>query len=180
MSPDEWSVVWEGVAAVGTMLAVVWAVFTTLTERRKRSAVEKELTKEQATSRVAKRREQPEHVAVWFEEEYRSLFGGGPPSGGKPDLASPHGTAFVGNYSGAPIFNVSVSAEAVLSEESFQLGFTNVVPPGPEPWSVDLAGAAGHGGELLMHVEFQDVAGVRWRRSSGGGLEEMPSRLPQK
>ena len=167
-----WSVVWEAVAAVGTMLAVVWAVITTVTERRKRSAVEKELTAEKAASRVAKRREQAEHVAVWIDTEQVSV----PAKLGRGFDMS---VAVVGNYSSAPIFLVAVTGDAVLSDKSFVIEHVNVVPPVPDPWTASLGDADEYRGELLVHVEFSDVAGVRWRRSSNGDLEELPDQRPQ-
>jgi hypothetical protein len=174
VSPEEWSVVWEAVAAVGTMGAVGWAVYTTLAERRKRSETEDALTKEQAASRMAKRRQQAEHVAVWFEMESLRLVARGRPEG------APWGTALVGNYSSAPIFNVAVSAEAVAAGKRFALGNTNVVPPGAEPWRNDLGEAADHRAQLRLCVEFQDVAGVRWRRWSNGDLEDVAASVNGK
>lgn len=170
MRPEEWSVVWEGIAAIGTMGAVGWAVYTTLAERRKRSVAEHELTAEKTASRVAKHREQAEHVAVWFDTYTTPSF----ESGGTVDLVI--GAAKVGNYSSAPIFNAVVSGEAWLSEETFALGHARVVPPGSEPWSASLGRAAEYASELLLQVEFQDVAGVWWRRTSHGNLQELPGR----
>lgn len=174
LSPEWWSVVWEGVAAVGTMGAVGWAVYTTLAERRKRSQTEVALTEEQAASRMAKRREQAEHVAVWFEMESLRLVSRERPEG------APSGFALVGNYSSAPIFNVAVSAEAVVAGRRFALGSTNVVPPGTEPWWKGLGEAAEHRAQLRLCVEFQDVAGVRWRRWSNGDLEDVAAAVPGK
>lgn len=162
-----WSVLWEAVAAIGTMGAVGWAVYTTLAERRKRTEAERELTAEKASSRVAKRREQANHLAIWHTKKQIQ----GVRNGRVAPVMT--GRAHVGNYSSAPIFNAFVSAEALLSKKTFQLGYTNVVPPGSESWSVPLGEAAEYTGELLLNVVFQDVAGVTWRRFSNGYLEEV-------
>jgi len=172
MSPDWWSVVWEAVAAVGTIGAVGWAVYTTLAERRKRTRAEQELTAEKAASRTAKRREQADHVAVWFDRNDVQVF---------PGSAQTFENSFVvvGNYSSAPIFNVSVSGEALVSGKSFTFEHANVIPPAPEPWTAPLRDAADYFGELLVCVRFQDVAGVVWQRWSNGDLEEMARERPQ-
>lgn len=164
-----WSVFWEAIAAVGTVGAVVWAVYTTLAERRKRTEAEQELTAEKASSRVAKRREQANHVGIWHTQKQVQ----GIRDGRVASVAA--GRAHVGNYSSAPIFNAFVSAEALLSKKTFQIGYTNVVPPGSDPWVVSLGGAAEYTGELMLNVVFQDVAGVTWRRFSNGHLEEIAS-----
>jgi hypothetical protein len=172
MATVTWSVVWEAVAAVGTVGAVVWAVYTTLTERQKRTETQDALTEEQAASRMAKRREHAEHIAVWFEMDHLRRVARGRPGG----VLS--GTALVGNYSSAPIFNVAVSAEAVVAGKRFALGNTNVVPPGNDPWRMDLGEAAEYRGQLRLCVDFQDVAGVRWRRWSNGDLEDVAASVP--
>lgn len=173
MSLNAWSVLWEAIAAIGTVGAVGWAMYTTITERRKRTDAENALTAEKASSRIAKRREQAEHVAVWFEVEDLTM------AVGDTFHSTPYGKALVGNYSGAPIFNVVVSGDAWLSEQAWvDLGHTRVVPPGSEPWSTDLDGAAEYANELLVQVDFHDVAGVRWRRTSEGKLEEVPGSGP--
>jgi hypothetical protein len=168
MSPEEWSVVWEAVAAVGTVGAVGWAVFTTLAERRKRTEAERELTAEKAASREAKRREQADHVAVWFDVSVGVLG-----ATGTAERSTLQGSVFVGNYSGAPIFNVEVFGVATYSNEVFELGYLGVIPPGSDPWSDSLGAAAEYEHELRVHADFQDVAGVWWRRTSVGKLEEI-------
>lgn len=170
MNLDEWSLLWEAVAAVGTVVAVGWAVITTISEQRKRTDAENALTEEKAASRNAQRRGQADHIAVRFEVLPRPVLVIGR-DGARH--ATTRGSAFVGNYSSAPVFNIVVAGEARQAEKIFELGDRNLVPPGSEPWEVDLRDAAEHANELALRVEFSDVAGVRWRRWSNGELEEI-------
>jgi hypothetical protein len=187
-----WSTIWEAVGAVGTVAAVLWAVFTTIHERRKRTDAENRLALEQRHTRDAERRGQANRIVGWI-----AIQPTGPRDRLLPEPLYAR-TLHVANNSDSPAFDVratvmesnvplgaddkpldpdDVDAESELQFSLLQtprLLVTNhhwpVLPSGVHEIEV---GAKHNRPTLRLRLCFRDAAGVEWLRTSDGTLKEV-------
>jgi hypothetical protein len=169
LAPGDWA---EWFAAVGTVGALVAALWQIATERNRRTRQEKE-------DRENDRRSQARLVACWLGEQTAGPFD--PWWGNSTSL-------YLVNGSDEPVYNlvfalVHVQGAGYHHVEDWTQ-FTNGVPPistasilVPGRWRVWVPGqewGAGMGLRLGAEVAFTDRAGVHWIRRSNGELQELP------
>jgi len=141
-----WGSVADWVAAIGTggaLLATIWLLRQELSTRR--------LTFHR------ERRAQAEQVAAWTEFDLD------------------RGIALVmKNASGMPIYSVRATAGTPAGHDSWQTEVAAVtLAPGEAMRSERLDSESPTGAVIFYDLEFNDSAGVGWRRGADGDLQEV-------
>lgn len=160
--------------AVASAAAVIWAVLSTLHERRERKAAQNALQKERGESREAAKRDQAQHLVGWFEhvvtdhieEPDDDLVMWEIPVEWQP-------TMYVGNHSGAPVFDVQVTIIRIRDDRRVGTWRRKVLAPGSTWKELRPDDADIHQQDVRVEVVFRDVAGRRWTRHDDGRLEEL-------
>jgi hypothetical protein len=151
-SPDRIGDIPTWIAGIGTVAAVIVALWLAIRDSRRRDA--------------ERRRAQAEKVGAWFRKFDPSVF---------------RQRFRLGNASEQSAYRVVVSSEAIgkpswnfrRADPSAFRALIGVLPPGGIDGEIDLPPAGGVDVIWALEVAFRDAAGRCWVRSAAGQLREI-------
>ncbi|WP_123814375.1 hypothetical protein [Myceligenerans xiligouense] len=160
--------------AAASSAAVIWAVLSTLHERRERKAAQDALQTERREAREAATRVQADRVVAWYEsvaDDRVKEYDGGAinPRVGRRQ------TLFVQNHSDAPVFDVNV---VMVDDEHRrnEIYRAKVLPPGNIKHDLGIRSDIP---DLMIVMYFNDLAGLRWERCDIGHAEIADASLAE-